>query len=267
MSFVSDEHKFIFVHLPKSGGTTVTEYLLEHLCPASKLSKTKVMNSYRLGPHVSVPVNCKYGAKQSYGESDLQKKWKRYFVFTFVRSPVARLVSAYNYVNWVISTKHFKSKREYIHPPFNNFCVNPVESVLGGMVRRLRSKERAIKRIVIDHVRPQSGCLLGSDGQLAVDYIGNVDNIKYGLEETFNKINRISSTKGARIFKLDRTIVKRNSISHARMPALRTTNALSRISPACCEAFWKRYASDIEIFHQFNFTIEEGLCSNPQLRQ
>jgi len=71
-SLISDEHKFIFIHIAKTAGQSMVRgVFMEEIVDA--------VNS----PGLDAPID--------------DEKWKDYFKFTFVRNPWDRMVSAYNY--------------------------------------------------------------------------------------------------------------------------------------------------------------------------
>ncbi|MFO8053169.1 MAG: sulfotransferase family 2 domain-containing protein [Candidatus Omnitrophota bacterium] len=72
---ISHTYKFIFLHIPKTAGSSV----------AATLKRNLNKNDLLLCPHTKA-VRLKLTAKD---------KWKDYFKFTFVRNPWDRMVSAY----------------------------------------------------------------------------------------------------------------------------------------------------------------------------
>ena len=71
---VSDSHKFVFLHLPKCGGGSVTQALAD-------------VGRRELGPHTGL----------RFAVEHLGERWEQYFTFEFVRNPWSRLVSRYEY--------------------------------------------------------------------------------------------------------------------------------------------------------------------------
>ena len=90
---ISHRHKFVFIHIPKTGGTTLEAYLLgiegverpNSLNDLSKENKKKYhLDHIKSQPHAF------------FSEID-SKIRKNYFSFTFVRNPFDRVVSEYNW--------------------------------------------------------------------------------------------------------------------------------------------------------------------------
>ena len=79
---LSHKHKFIFIHVPKTGGTSIKAVLEPYA-------------DHKYG----IPLKHN-GAK--YWQNQLGKKmWKKYFVFAFVRNPWDRMVSRRFYQKYV----------------------------------------------------------------------------------------------------------------------------------------------------------------------
>ena len=80
---INHEHKFIFIHIPKCAGMSIGKTLTE-------LTKPKDDEL-----HYGTKWNYS-GFKIHHDEFD-EKIWKEYFVFTFIRDPIDRLLSQYLY--------------------------------------------------------------------------------------------------------------------------------------------------------------------------
>ena len=80
---INHEHKFIFINIPKCAGMSIGKTLTE-------LTKPKDDE-----PHYGTKWNYS-GFKIHHDEFD-EKIWKEYFVFTFIRDPIDRLLSQYLY--------------------------------------------------------------------------------------------------------------------------------------------------------------------------
>lgn len=84
---VNDQHKFIFVHIIKTGGSSI-----------EKLFGQKKIHSFA----------------KKYKKQIGSKKWDNYFKFTFVRNPWDKMVSQYFYIQKNQQGKYKLTFREFI---------------------------------------------------------------------------------------------------------------------------------------------------------
>ena len=94
---VSDSHKFILFHYPKTGGSSMTEVLGPYLTPSFKSPEVKFMgwqakHHYDSVQHSSI-INCMYAAENQAG---VPRYPNEYFKASFVRNPYSLVVSAWD---------------------------------------------------------------------------------------------------------------------------------------------------------------------------
>ena len=92
---ISHKHKFIFIHIPKCGGTSVEQTLLKNEdIPEERILKWNLTEEEQQ----------EYRLYYKYGNIDVQHRKidqykteneKNYFTFTFVRNPWERFLSEY----------------------------------------------------------------------------------------------------------------------------------------------------------------------------
>lgn len=87
---ISHRHKFIFVHLGRTGGRSLTAALAEHCGPDDVVSKINAScparNAEGFGRHDSAAsIRAKVG----------EEVWNSYFKFTFERNPWEKIISRY----------------------------------------------------------------------------------------------------------------------------------------------------------------------------
>lgn len=107
---VNNEYKFIFLHVPRTGGTSI-ESLFQANAPQRKMKSKHTSARY-------------YRRKE-------KTKWNTYFKFTFVRNPWDRIVSGYEWAkalhthphhprgsfkDWVMNMSETDRKSNLIHP-------------------------------------------------------------------------------------------------------------------------------------------------------
>jgi len=86
---ISDTHKFIFVHIIKTGGTSIERF-------------------FKKGG------GTKHQFAKKYKEQVDNKKWEDYFKFTFVRNPWDKMVSQYFYIQRNNNGNYHLTFREFI---------------------------------------------------------------------------------------------------------------------------------------------------------
>lgn len=103
---ISDKGKFIFIHIPKTGGSSVS-YALK----AYANEKVQIANS-RVGRGRGIAVTDSKGANVKhlhlYGILRLNPEYKNYFSFTIVRNPYDRTMS---YFFWNNGNKPFDREK------------------------------------------------------------------------------------------------------------------------------------------------------------
>lgn len=106
---ISHKHKFIFIHIPKCGGTSVRSALLSELynidCRNLDQNIAQVFN--RLGNSTDIEQHSNVCEVTKYLRSR-NLNIKDYFTFTFTRNPWCRTVSAYLYANKIKETNWSK---------------------------------------------------------------------------------------------------------------------------------------------------------------
>ena len=151
LNMINHKHKFIFVHIPKTGGTSIEKYILGNASVAKK-------------------QNNKHNTVTEY-MNKTGKLFDKYFSFSFVRNPYDFLVSYYKFRMKMINgefgrterfmrKKYFKSN--FKHWIMNNFYNDPR---------------------VITHLD-----FLSYDSKLKVDFIGKFENLQEDFNIICDKI-------------------------------------------------------------------------------
>lgn len=147
-----DEHKCIFIHIPKSAGVSINKELFGNLG----------------GAHRSVRTY-----KRVFGPATFRK----YFKFTFVRNPYSRLLSAYRFLKkggfcdvdrqWAEENlSQYSSFREFVHDWLTE------ESVL-----------------TYNHFRPQFMFLCDRSYEPEVDFVGHFETLTDDFEVVCKRLN------------------------------------------------------------------------------
>tara|TARA_R110002167_G_C12683722_1_gene651688 strand:- start:1553 stop:2134 length:582 start_codon:yes stop_codon:yes gene_type:complete len=132
---INHEHKFLFLHLPKTGGTSINKFFND-----------KFDNNKREFGH---PYLSDYKCNN----------FDDYFKFTVVRNPYDRLVSAFFYMKEYSNFQsdiNFRKKWKLEHDTFESFVIEKLPIIVGNKNTRPR------------HFKPQV-----EFGTAGLDYIGS----------------------------------------------------------------------------------------------
>lgn len=162
---ISHKHKFIFIHIWKTGGTSVCECLR----PYAEQKQTDRQQSFfqRLFQKKAVfPISSDF--EQHITFSELQKKiptkyFEPYFKFAFVRNPLS----------WEVSYYHFITQQVNEHPQKE-------------VIRKLRNFEDFIKWAAEHemHYHSQKPFVFNRNGDLYPNFLGKFEN----LADDFSKV-------------------------------------------------------------------------------
>lgn len=159
--------KCIFVHIPKTGGTSVEVYFKDYL-------KEQFVKEEK---HLTAQE-----AKELYPE------WDDSFTFSFVRNPWERVFSYwYNYYNLFQQTA--RTKKTFLDFLYklrddNKWqCTNNVVLACGDIIN-----ETTINQVARKHLLPQMEWLTDKNGNIIVDFIGRFDNIRADFDTIRDKL-------------------------------------------------------------------------------
>ena len=173
--FISTKHKCIFIHIPKTGGSSVHNTLIEKIKPEIGVTHAEeghyklITARKRLKSHMLVP----------YVDD--------YFTFCFVRNPWDRFVSAYNYlltggsINEDPVTGMDKKDRDNFISPYKTFNDFVLMNSAGNKIYT--------KLLWQQHFVPQYKFILNAENNLeSVDYIGRFENLSEEFDIICKKI-------------------------------------------------------------------------------
>ena len=154
---VSFEKSFLFVHVPKTGGTSMRAVLSPHAHGADKLWTNRLLSVF------GIPINYCLGDYRHYRfriHDPIRKAARAYppelleqlFKFAFVRNPWDLLVS---YRNFTRATPNHKRHRRIVKLSFDEFLQFAIAKGIGRQRRQLTDDQ----------------------GQLLVDFVGRFENL------------------------------------------------------------------------------------------
>jgi len=168
---ISRKHNFIYVHIPKAAGQSITNALvpyaalnyqkaLAYVVPFRyQLKLLSALKRY-LNLYVWPQPYADHARAWQICESLGEEYFSEYFSFTFVRNPWDRLLSAYSYA--LVNKRHGRHKLISSFSGFNDYvrwhCIE-------------------------DSIGLQSDFVFGNDGRKLLSYVGRVENIEAGIGE------------------------------------------------------------------------------------
>jgi hypothetical protein len=167
---INNTFRFVFVHIPKSAGTTITSVLSRYssYCDIE-------LGGTALGEAVQPLFQKRFGLQKHSTFSEIRNVvgevlLKRYFSFAFARNPYSRAYSAYKYLDRARRDKQIASLSDF--DKFKDFA---------GFISSDYFQGQGYDRMIM----PQS-IWVARDNKtqdIAVDYIGNVERLGSCLDE------------------------------------------------------------------------------------
>lgn len=151
---LSEEKKFIFIHIPKTGGNSITTSLKKYAIDNISLSKYDGKQYNSIAVHNSKDKIYKHSMLNVYEKRgyDLHK----YFKFSIVRNPWDRISSFFQYN---IKTKYYPS-------------INTMDKLIKHL-RGLNDEQLGLY--------PQLDYFKNLNGEIVIDYIIKFDNLQEGF--------------------------------------------------------------------------------------
>jgi len=163
---VSRKLKFIFIHIPKTAGSSIGDPSYKKFRKGSLIQYLGAEDEAHQG-HIRARE-----LKEKLGES-----WDEYFKFCFVRNPWDRLVSAYLFYKQSVSS--VSSLISFTQEHYKK------HTVLGQQINRcsdFREFCRNLNTFELDlHFEPQINFITDVDSSVIVDYMGRFENLKEDL--------------------------------------------------------------------------------------
>jgi len=170
MCSINHNKKCIYIHIPKNGGSYISEILSKHYGFKNYYLQRPDHESFCLGKDSSVDKheNKIHGTLIYYKTSPFinniinmnEEKWNSYFIFTFIRNPYDRIVSGWNYIN------------KY-NIPFKNYLDIHYKSTSFNYWHVFMTQSRH---------------MIDVNGKININYIGKIENLEDDLKIILSKI-------------------------------------------------------------------------------
>ncbi len=229
---VNHSHKFIFVHVPKAAGTSVSE-LFSKFSAYSDLE----VGGTELGEALQNAYKRRFGlTKHSTAEEILavvgDETWRGYYSFAFVRDPYARAQSTFHFMKRWHGNKEMKQLSFMDeHPDFRSFVMS--DTFLKQKAHRL--------------LWPQAKWLVDAEGALAVDLVGRLETLDEDIHKVLSTAPGLVAAGAA------------PAAAPARNKSASTDAALYELlstDPAVEQRIYDAYKIDFDLFDYPRFSIE-----------
>ena len=180
--------KFIFIHLHKCAGTSITNALKDILTAGDLL-----ISGGQLGTGGNANQSQEFGqlrkhstaaeAKDAVGE----EIWNSFFKFALVRHPLERIVSFYEFLNRVRQNQSGDTgvMGKILSPFRKDKSIRNVDQIpwswpgMRALVNTTNFSEFIRSELLSNEqaMNPQASSLVDQEGELLVDYVGKVENV------------------------------------------------------------------------------------------
>lgn len=171
---ISKNKKFIFVHIYKTGGNSVSRLLLPYARKREKFSQkwitryiiNRINKLLELGDQGNKWINGihKHATALEIKDYIGDNKFAEYYKFTIVRNPYDFLVSLYHYIKQSPNHKKFQTANSFT---FKKFIINEIKN----------------------NCHLQSDFIADNHGKIIVDYVAKLEHIDCSLSHIFKTLN------------------------------------------------------------------------------
>ncbi len=221
MTIINHSFKFVFVHVPKAAGTSITSLFSQftNYCDLE-------IGGTDFGECIQPAYRQRFGLSKHSPARDLQNlmgivDWSRYFTFAFVRNPFTRCLSTYHFLrNWDSPIPEFTARMRTFRS-FEEYVLSDIWEQNNGPDEIFQPQVHWLCE------RSQSNLVL-------VDFIGHFEMIESDIEN-------ILSTTGLEKVLQKPLIVPKLNVS--------LDNGISESLPvSVVKKITKKYKVDFEVF-------------------
>tara|TARA_Y100000589_G_C27180307_1_gene640462 strand:- start:222 stop:992 length:771 start_codon:yes stop_codon:yes gene_type:complete len=251
MVLISDKKKYIFIHIPKTGGMTIKETIKSQDKDIKNMEKIKLKYNINNYFYISREYHYTYNELKNY----LQNDFNNYFKFAFVRNPYDRLYSAIEYIkkknllcDFPFNIQNFfiifytilifllVIKRKYLLLailPFFKIYILLIKVKFKDFNYIVKNYFKYIYKYIPFSFRPQYEYIENSN----IDFIGRMENFDNDFKFILNKFN----------YKID---IKNTNISNKNNSNKNSSKYINKFNKETIDFVNKFYDKD---FKEFNY--------------
>lgn len=182
---ISHRHRFIFIHILKTGGEAVTAALEPVLGPQDIVLKSEAdmwLRSLLRSDYRHLDGLRKHSMARTVRAKLPPEIWQDYLRFSFVRHPVDRAVSLYRYVGGIVERRMRPSPRHlWYRLTEHGRRADPLLWKSTQAFRETASFSEFIRHPALENaqsLRSQADYLSSGKGELLVDVVGHVESLR-----------------------------------------------------------------------------------------
>lgn len=238
---VNHTHKFIFVHVPKAAGTSVSELFSQY----SRYNDLEVGGT-ELGEALQHAYKRRFGLTKHSTAAEIRDvvgadTWGGYTSFAFVRDPYARAQSTFHFM------KRWHGNKEMKRLNFMDDLADFRAFVLSDVF----SSQKAHRLLW-----PQARWLQGPDGELIVDEVGRLETIDTDLQRLLSGPLGLVSAEGAA-----QAAPKKNKSAATDAALIELLSS----DPEVEQRIWDCWQDDFKVFGYPRFDRERALAALAEL--
>lgn len=161
---ISKEYQFIFIHIYKNAGTSITNALRPFAASQWKNQVSRILNRFHISTQFGPQPFPDHSTALDLIKAMGKENFKSYFSFAIVRNPWDWQVSLYKYM--LKNTAHHQHELAKSFGSFDNY----------------------IKWRCAEEVRFQKDFIYSEDGELLVDYVGKFETIDADFQKICSQI-------------------------------------------------------------------------------
>lgn len=182
---ISNMHRAIFVHIPKTAGTSITA-LIEPTLRWNDL----VLGGTAFGERIQPAYQQRFGLSKHMRARDIRRVvgedvWEGYFSFAVVRHPYARLVSFYNW-------KRAAMSRAAADSPLWSWPATEAFQQSRNFSEFIRHEKFPSSRAG----QPQADWVCDEDGRCIVDFVGRFEELGAAIDTIATRLGLESAHLG-----------------------------------------------------------------------